>query len=39
MTMQADEKHHGFFNSMAAQMVLWGAVLVVVIALAWKYVF
>ena len=39
MTMQADEKRRGFFNSMAAQMILWGVVLVVVIALAWKYVF
>ncbi len=38
MTMQTGNKGHGFANNLPLQMVLAAALIVIVIVLAWGYV-
>ena len=39
MTMQSGPERGGFIHSVAGQMTLMGIVLVVILLVAWRYVF
>lgn len=39
MSMQSENKSHGLLNNLPAQLALLAVAAVVLIAIAWKYVF
>ena len=39
MSMQGDNKSHGLLNNLPAQLALLAVAAIILIAIAWKYVF